>query len=140
MKTSNLRVNQLSEAGYKWYLEYLDALDAKNVERYGLFLAEGCQLVMNNAEPVVGKESVLAGLSYYWRSFGNLEHELLNIYGTDLSFMLEALNHYQRLDGKAVTLRAVALTDRNESGKATSVRLYTDTGPLFAQDAAQPER
>ena len=91
---------------------------------------------MNNAELVVGKEAILAGLSYYWRSFGNLEHELLNIYGTDRAFMLEALNHYQRLDGKAVTLRAVALTDRSESGKAISVRLYTDTGPLFAKDAA----
>lgn len=136
MKTSNLRVNQLSEAGYKWYLEYLDALDAKDFERYGSFLADGCVLVVNNAEPVVGKEAVLAGLSYYWRSFGNLEHELLNIYGTDRAFMLEALNHYERLDGRAVTLRAVALTDRNESGKAISVRLYTDTGPLFARDAA----
>jgi hypothetical protein len=29
-----------------------------------------------------------------------------------------------------VTPRAVALTDRNEISKATSVRLYTDTGPL----------
>ena len=136
MQTSNLRVNQLSEAGYMWYLEYLDALDAKDVERYGSFLANDCVLVMNNAEPVVGREAVLAGLSYYWQSFGNLEHELLNIYGTDRAFILEALNHYQRLDGKAVTLRAVALTDRNESGKVISVRLYTDIGPLLAQDAA----
>jgi ketosteroid isomerase-like protein len=120
MKTANLRVNQLSEAGYKWYLEYLDTLDAMDVERYGSFLADECVLLMNNAEPVVGKEAVLGGLSYYWRSFGALEHELLNIYGTDRALMLETLNHYQRLDGKAVTLRAVALTDRNESGKTTS--------------------
>jgi hypothetical protein len=37
MKTSNLRVNQLSEAGCKWYLEYLDALDTKDVERLDRF-------------------------------------------------------------------------------------------------------
>jgi hypothetical protein len=102
---------------------------SRDVERYGCYLADQCVLVMNNAEPVVGKEAVLAGLSHYWRSFGELEHELLNIYGTDRAFMLEALNHYRRLDGRRITLRAVALTDRDEVGKATSVKLYTDTGP-----------
>jgi hypothetical protein len=114
----------------------LDALDAKGVERSGSFLADGCVLVMNNAEPVAGREAVLSGRSACWSSFGNPQLELLTIYGTDHAFMLEAFNHYQRFDGKAVTLRAVALTDRNESGKAISVRLHTDTGPLFAQDAA----
>ncbi|GAA0603874.1 hypothetical protein GCM10009416_46880 [Craurococcus roseus] len=39
---------------------------------------------------------------------------------------------YTRLDGGAVTLRAAAFTDRDEAGLVTSVRLYTDTGPLFA--------
>lgn len=136
MKSTTLRINQLSEAGYKWYLTYLDALDAKDVGRYGSFLSDACVLIMNNAAPVVGKDAVVAGLSYYWQLFGALEHELLNIYGTDKSFMLEALNHYQRLDGTSVTLRAVALTDRDESGKVISVRLYTDTGPLFTQGAA----
>lgn len=131
MKTDNLHINQLSQKGYEWYLEYLAALDAKNTEQYGSFLAQDCTLVMNNADPMQGKETVLSGLSQYWQSFGDLEHDLLNIYGTDQAFMLEALNHYMRLDGKPVTLRAVALTDRNDQGEVTSVRLYTDTSPLF---------
>lgn len=50
---------------------------------------------------------------------------------------LEALNHYTRRDGAIVTLRAVALTDRNEAGLVTSARLYTDTSPLFAPVARQ---
>ena len=132
MKTQNLRVNQLSPEAYAWYRNYLAALDAKNVERYGSFLADDCALVMNNAEPVQGKDAVLNGLAGYWQSFRRLEHDLLNIYGTDQAFMLEALNHYARLDGRAVTLRAVALTNRDEAGKVTSVRLYSDTSPLFA--------
>ncbi|MEO1686062.1 MAG: nuclear transport factor 2 family protein [Cyanobacteria bacterium J06631_12] len=119
MKTDNLRINQLSPEGYEWYMNYLNALDAKDIERYGAFLAQDCTLFMNNAEPAAGKEAVLSGLSQYWQSFGDLEHDLLNIYGTDRSFMLEALNHYQRLDGKPVTLRAFALTDRNEKGTVT---------------------
>jgi hypothetical protein len=115
MKAETLRVNQLSPEGYAWYLRYLDALDARDVARYGTFLAEACELRFNNADPVRGRDAVLGGLGQYWQSFAALEHELLNIYGSDRAFMLEALNHYRRHDGRAVTLRAVALTDRNDA-------------------------
>ena len=67
------------------------------------------------------------------RRFGELEHDLRNIYGSDQAFCLEALNHYTRADGEAVTLRAVAFTDRNDDGLVTSVRFYTDTSPLFSE-------
>ena len=119
-------------AAYDWYLDYLDALDAKDVDRYGGFLADTVVLQQNNQDPVSGKDTVLEGLAAYWQSFGALEHDLLNIYGSDDAFVLEALNHYTRADGAPVTLRAVAFTDRDDDGKVTSVRFYTDTGPLFA--------
>ena len=50
----------------------------------------------------------------------------------DRSFVLEALNHYQRNDNKTVTVKAVAITDRNERGLVTSSRLYSDITFLFA--------
>ena len=133
MKTDKLRFNSLSAEAYQWYLSYLEALDAKDVDAYGAFLADDCVMQQNNAEPVEGKAAILAGLAQYWNTFGTLEHELLNIYGTDSAFMLEALNDYTRKDGKPVTLRAVALTDRNEAGQVVSFRFYTDTAPLFAE-------
>ncbi len=132
MRTGRLRTNQLSPGAYRWCLDYLGAMDRKNLDAYGAFLAEGCALQMNNRPPTVGKAAVLQGLAAYWRSFGAIEHDLDNIYGDDRRFALEALNHYRRLDGGAVTLRAVAFTDRGETGLVTSDRLYTDTGPLFA--------
>ena len=132
MRTDNLRINQLTPEGYTWYLRYLNALDQTDVQAYGEFLADSVTLQMNNQEPVSGKRRVLEGLAAYWQGFGSLEHDLRNIYGTDNAFVLEALNHYTRLDGEPVTLRAVAFTDRNQSGLVTSVRLYTDTAPLFA--------
>jgi ketosteroid isomerase-like protein len=133
MRTDTLRINQLSQAGFDWYLNYLAILDRKDLAAYGELLADDVELQMNNAEPVRGKAAVLQGLAYYWPSFGALEHELLNIYGNDRSFVLEALNHYLRLDGRPVTLRAVAFTDRDAAGRVSAVRLYTDTSPLFAQ-------
>jgi ketosteroid isomerase-like protein len=132
MRTDRLRTNQLSPEAYRWYIDYLGAMDRKDLDAYGAFLADDCALRMNNQPPTAGKHAVLRGLDAYWRSFGTIEHDLDNIYGDDRRFALEALNHYTRLDGAAVTLRAVAFTDRDDAGLVTSVRLYTDTGPLFA--------
>lgn len=132
MRTDNLRINQLSPKAYEWYLAYLQALDAKRVEQYSGFLADDCVMQSNNNDPVQDKAMIVQFLSNYWTTFDSIEHDLLNIYGTDSAFVLEALNHYKRNDGQAVTLRAVAFTDRNEAGLATSVRFYTDTTPLFA--------
>ena len=114
------------------YLDHLGATDRKDLEARGAFLADGCALPMNDQPPTVGKEAVLRGLAAYLRSLGVIERDLGNIHGVDRRFALEALNRYRRLDGGAVTLRALALTDRDEAGLVTSVRLYTDTGPLFA--------
>lgn len=132
MRTHRLRINQLSPKTYEWYLTYLQAVDTKNVEVYGTFLADDCVMQSNNNTLVQGKAAILQGLSYYWTTFDSLTHDLLNIYGTDSSFVLEALNHYKRNDGKVVTVPAVAITDRNETGLVTSIRLYTDTTPLYA--------
>jgi ketosteroid isomerase-like protein len=140
MRTNSLRVNQLTAPGFDWYLNYLAILDRKDLHAYGSMLADDVVLQMNSAEPVRGKQAVLEGLGYYWPSFGSIKHDLLNIYGTDDSFVLEALNHYTRLDGEAVTLRAVAITDRNAQGLVTAVRIYTDTAPLFAAHTATADR
>ncbi|MFN6526709.1 nuclear transport factor 2 family protein [Nostoc sp. ChiSLP03a] len=131
MKTDRLTINQLSPKTYEWYLTYLQAIDTKNIEVYGTFLADDCVMQSNNNPPIQGKAAILQSLSEYWITFDTLTHDLLNIYGTESSFVLEALNHYKRNDQKVITVRAVAITDRHETGLVTSVRLYTDTTPLY---------
>lgn len=81
-----------------------------------------------------GIEAAREGLGHFWQSFGTLRHEELNIYGTDENFAHEALNHYTTLDGRDVTLRAVAFIDRDEAGKIYSLRLYGDQSPLWARE------
>ena len=60
MRTDRLRTNQLSPGAYRWYLDYLGAMDRKDLDAYGAFLAEGCELRMNNEPPTVGN-NVLVG-------------------------------------------------------------------------------
>ncbi len=132
MITSNLRMNQLTESAFAWYQTYLDTIDSRDIETYADFLADDISVQFNNDDPVSGKDSVVAMLGQYWQSFAGLQHDLTNIYGTDQNFVLEALNHYERHDGKNVTTRAVAFTDLNENGEVSSVRVYADATPIFA--------
>lgn len=133
MITSNLRTNQLSETATDWYIhQYLAAMDALDVQRYAEFLVENVSLQFNNGPPVIGKPEVIGMLGAYWKSFASIEHDLINIYGQDDRFMLEAMNHYLRHDGRRVTVQAVALTDRNDKGQVSSVRVYADASPVFA--------
>lgn len=132
MITENLRINQLSPSAYTAYLDYLAALDARDIDAFARFLAEDVVIRFGNADPVVGKAAVTGMLASYWQAFAGLEHDLANIYGEDDHFVLEADNHYTRHDGKMVTVRAVAFTDRNAAGEVTSIRIYGDTSPVFA--------
>jgi ketosteroid isomerase-like protein len=132
MITKNLRVNQLTAKAYENYLAYLNAIDTKDVEAYGKFLADNITVQFNNDEPMQGKQAVLQGLGYYWQSFDSVEHDLTNIYGTDHTYVLEALNHYVRKDEKKTTVKAVAFTDLDERGLAKSVRIYQDVSPVFS--------
>lgn len=131
MITSNLRINQLSQPAYNAYLRYLEVLDAKDIDAYAAFLAEDVSIQFGNAPAVEGRAAVVEMLGGYWQSFKSIEHDLFNIYGTDDAYVLEALNHYERHDGKKITVRAVAFTDKNEDGLVTSVRIFGDTSPLF---------
>lgn len=135
MIVSSLRRNALSPAAYAWYLDYLAALDARDVEAYAKRLADDVSVSFNNQPAIVGKPAAVAMLGGYWQSFAGLEHELLNIFGDDSSFVLEALNHYVRLDGRRVTTHAVAVTERNAAGLVTSARIYADVSPVFAPAA-----
>lgn len=140
MELDKLRVNQLSADGWAWYQDYLDALDAYDLERYGEFLADDVSVQFNNDEPIRGKDVAKGGLGQFWGSISgmgfSLVHEPLNIYGDDRAFVLEALNHYDHPDHGRVTVRATAFTDRGGDGKATSVRLYQDVSPVYAAGAA----
>lgn len=136
MDLARLRVNQLSAAGWAWYQDYLDALDAYDMQRYAAFLADGVAVQFNNDPPMVGRAAAVTGLGQFWGAVSGLGytllHEPLTIYGADRGFVLEALNHYDSAGRDRITVRAAAFTDRGEDGLVTSVRLYQDVSPLFA--------
>lgn len=129
---NELKINQLSPETFWWYQEYLAAVDSTDLEKYGAFLAEDCEFQFGNQPKVKGKTAILEGLKQFWSSYDGEEHVLLNILGTDRCFALEALNIYKRKDGRKVTCPAVAVTERDEAGLVTSVRVFIDIAPLYS--------
>jgi ketosteroid isomerase-like protein len=136
MHLDQLRINQLSADGWAFYERYLHALDAYDLETYLSFLADDVTIRFGDDEPLVGRDAARAGLGGFWaqvRSMGRtLVHEPLNIYGDDEHLVMEALNHYDTDDGRRTTVRATAWTDRGPDGRVTSIRLFQDLTPLFA--------
>ena len=61
----------------------------------------------------------------------------------DTTAVLEVVTHYTTKSGANVPVPCVSLLDRNADGKVTSLRVYIDLAPLFAQigaeEAGQPE-
>lgn len=105
------------------------------MEHYSSSLSPDVSVQFNNDNPMEGVEVAKGGLDQFWTSVTAmgfaLVHEPLNNYGDDHRFVLEALNHYDAADGRRITVRATAWTDRRGDGKATSVRLYQDLSPLY---------
>jgi ketosteroid isomerase-like protein len=133
----NVRINQLGPEATRWLHEVLTALDAKDVDAYTGFMADDVEVSFNNGEMTMrGRDAVRDGLARFWQSFGTLTHDELNIYGTDRNLVHEALNYYTTLDGREVTIRAVAWVDRDDDGNIVSLRIYNDQSPLWDQPAA----
>ncbi len=137
MNLNQLRINQLTSDGWAFYRQYLEVLDRYDVDAYTSLLADDVQIQFNNDPPMTGRQIAMAGLSQFWGSVTalgyTLLHEPLNIYGDDQHWVMEALNHYDTTDGRRITVRATAWTDRGADGKVTSVRLYQDLSALYAQ-------
>lgn len=132
-RSDKLRINQLSEKAFQWYLGYLDTIDNRDIKSYASYLSDDCILQINNNPSVNGKDQITKHLTSLWTSFNENSHDLLNIYGIDSSFSSEIVNHFTLHDGKEITVNAVGYLDRNEEGLLTSVRLYADFSPLFSK-------
>ncbi|MBV8885643.1 MAG: hypothetical protein JO235_16830 [Chroococcidiopsidaceae cyanobacterium CP_BM_RX_35] len=129
---NEIKINQISPKVFEWYLDYLQSVDTRDIETFSKFLANECEFQFGNNSGVKGKTEILEGLKKFWMTYNGEEHVLQNILGNDKCFALEAINVFQRQDGKEVSIPAVAITERNEDGLVISFRVFLDIAPLYA--------
>lgn len=137
----HVRTNELSDDATAWLRQVLTALDDKDVDAYTAFMGTDVEVIFNNGEMAMsGRDAVRQGLSEFWQSFGTLRHDELNIDGEDRRFVHEALNYYTTLDGREVTIRAVAWIDRDDDGRITSLRIYNDSDSCSRPASAETDQ
>ncbi len=134
---ASVKSQNLPKEPTQWLTQLLYALDQKDVNQYCSFMVPEVTITFNNGDQgkpdLVGIDAARAGLAAFWQSFESIQHEELCLSGTANTIIHEALNHYKTLDGRDVTLRAVAVIERNGDGLITSLRVYSDQSPLYAQ-------
>lgn len=132
----SLAVNQLSPSTTSWLSRVLFALDSKDVDAYCSFMSPAVTITFNNGvnlgPNMSGIDVVREGLQSFWQGFKSIQHEELMILGTERNVVHEALNHYETLDGRRVTVKAVAFIDRDADGRIQAMRIYNDQSPVWS--------
>ncbi len=132
MKTNLLKTQTLSPDAFQWLQNKYLAVDSRNHIEYAKYLADDCTLQFGNNPLAVGEEALLLGIDNFWASIHGLNHNFINVLGTDNQIVLEAIIDYTRMDDKIVQTPCVTMIDRNTEGFATSIRIFIDTTPVYA--------
>jgi ketosteroid isomerase-like protein len=128
-----------------WIDDYYADVDAMRLEAFVERHSDDAAVVFGNNPPAVGKEAIGANIGGFWSMIGGLRHERRNLWfvNDDTTAVLEVVTHYTTKSGANVPVPCVSLLDRNADGKVTSLRVYIDLAPLFAQigaeETGQPE-
>lgn len=132
----SVTVNQLPPSTTSWLARVLFALDSKDVDAYCSFMSPAATISFNNGinlgPNMSGVAAVREGLRSYWQGFKSIRHEELTMFGSETNLVHEALNHYETLDGRQVTVKAVAFIDRDSEGRIEAMRIYNDQSAVWS--------
>jgi ketosteroid isomerase-like protein len=122
-----------------WIDDYYADVDAMRLEAFVERHSDDAVVVFGNNAPAVGKEAIRAAIGGFWSMIGGLRHERRNLWFVNdgATAVLEVVTHYTTKGGAGVPVPCVSLLDRNADGKVTSLRVYIDLAPLFAQIGAE---
>jgi ketosteroid isomerase-like protein len=107
----------------------VDTLDSAALAE--LFADDG-RLVFANAEPLVGRDAIRAGIDGFYSTIKGLRHQIANAWYVEDTTIVEARVTYDRLDGDSVTIPVVSIWHRRNDGPIDDYRVYFDVTPVYA--------
>ena len=131
MKTHRLKQQMISADAFQWLQNKYLAVDSRNHNEYAKYLSDDCALQFGNNPLAVGENALLQGIDNFWDSIHGLNHNFINVLGTDNCLVLEAVIDYTRVDNKVVQTPCVTIIERNDEGLAKSIRIFIDTTPVY---------
>jgi ketosteroid isomerase-like protein len=108
------------------------AVDTKDADAFGAFLAEDARLTFGNAEPLVGRAAIVAGIDAFFTTIDGLRHRIVNEWYAGADTVVEIEVTYQRPDGKSVTVPAVSIWCSRADGLIADYRIFVDLAPVYA--------
>ncbi|GAA1072502.1 nuclear transport factor 2 family protein [Tsukamurella spumae] len=121
-----------------WVTTTYGIVDAEDMENLLPLFTPGAELRFGNNPAAIGHDAIRGMLGEFWSSIGGLRHEFVNVVG-DGPTSIEAICHYTTRAGTPVPLPVVTQIDRDGAGLITSMRVYIDSAPLFAQIASEAD-
>jgi uncharacterized protein (TIGR02246 family) len=108
------------------------AADSFDPEEFARLLAEDVRFVFGNAEPLMGREAVVAGLRAFFSTIGGLRHRIVRSWQVDADTIAETEVTYRRLDGKEAGVVAVSIWRTRDDGLISDYRIFVDLAPVYA--------
>lgn len=99
--------------------------------RFGEFFADDARLVFGNADPLIGRGDIVAGIGGFFTTIAGLHHELVNTWTVGSDTIAEISVTYRRCDGEQVTLPAALIYHCNADAKIDDYRIFVDLAPVY---------
>ncbi|WP_285776451.1 nuclear transport factor 2 family protein [Microtetraspora sp. NBRC 13810] len=112
------------------------AVDTFDPGEFVRLLAEDVTMVFGNAEPMVGREAVTAGLQTFYATIGGLRHRIVRTWRVDADVIAETEVTYRRLDGEDVGVAAVSIWRTRDDGLISDYRIFVDLAPLYTASSS----
>ncbi|MFC7383988.1 nuclear transport factor 2 family protein [Sphaerisporangium rhizosphaerae] len=109
-----------------------ERVDSFDPERFTQLLAEDATLVFGNAEPLAGREAILAELRAFFSTIDGLRHRIVRNWQAGADIIAETEVTYRRLDGKDVSVVAVSIWRTGDDGLISDYRIFVDLAPVYA--------
>ena len=107
------------------------ALDAKDPAAITARMTDDVQMRLGNADVVEGKAKFREATDAFVASIAAIRHEITSMWSVDDVVIAEMAVHYERLDGRKVTLPCCNVF-RVRDGLVFDYRVYLDIGPVYA--------
>jgi ketosteroid isomerase-like protein len=107
------------------------ALDAQDAAGVTARMTDDVRMRLGNADLVEGKAKFREATTAFVASITAIRHEITSMWSVDDVVIAELDVHYERLDGRKVTL-PVCNVFRVRDGLVSDYRVYLDIGPVYA--------
>lgn len=107
------------------------AIDNQDTENFLTFLTEDAKFCFGSAPAVRGQGAIRAAVDGFFGSIASSRHELDKCILDDTTLVCEGSVHYQRLDGRKVTVPFVDVFEY-VGERISEYKIYIDISPLLA--------